>query len=180
MRQLLRWRRRAGAGRAGCTFLAWSLLVIAGCTPWATYPPVEGSVDLSDPDLSPIPELMADAIRYTHTRDGREGEIVFNLPPGTPRSVYQAVIKRLGDGRAMTDPAEVAYHVTEIRVRTLESEVDVIHTRPDDGTPEQMTISFRQNLLTGFRVERVRAWRYPVDVPPPHYLRPVERRADVD
>ncbi len=168
------------AGWAACTLLGWSVLVTAGCTPWATYPPVEGSVDLSDPDLSPIPELMADAIRYTHTRDGREGEIVFNLPPGTPRSVYQAVIKRLGEGRAMTDPAEVAYHVTEIRVRTLESEVDVIHARPDDGTPEQMTIAFRQNLLTGFRVERVRAWRYPVDVPPPHYLRPVERRAEVD
>ena len=188
MRQLLRWRPWPGhvpgqvtvAGWAACTILGWSVLVIAGCTPWATYPPMEGSVGLSDPDLSPIPELMADAIRHIHARDGQEGEIVFNLPYGTPRSVYQAVIKRLGDGRAMTDPAEVAYHVTEIRVRTFESEVDVIHVRPDDGTPEQMTVSFRQNLLTGFRVERVKAWRYPVHVPPPHYLRPVEQRADVD
>jgi hypothetical protein len=171
--------RHISSGRLGSMLVGAiaAAFICAGCTPWATYPPVEGSVDMSSSSLSPIPELMAEAIWYAHARDGRGDEIVFNLPEGTPQDVYGRIQKRLEGGRPMREIDEPAYHVVEVRVRTVDSEVDVIH--PDnDGNPQQITIAFRQNLLTGFRVERVRVWRYHVEAPPPHYRFPEPEEAE--
>lgn len=152
---------------------------LTGCTPWATYPSVEGSVDMSNPELTPIPELMSMAIRETHERDGRDEGIVFNLPPGTPPVVFDRVAFLLGTGRPMEYAGEPAIHVVEVRVRTTDSQVDVIHLNAG-GVPEEMTISFRQNLLRGFHVESVRPWRYRVVMPPPHLVRPEAEPAVAD
>ncbi len=148
----------AGAGLAG------------GCTPWATYPPIEGSAGIHDPSMSPIPDAIAQALRFAQFEDGRDGEIVFNLPAGTPPVVYQQVINRLaGGGRPMRDEGERAYHVTQVRVRTVEAEVDIIR-RDAGGVPREMTVTVDRNLLSGFFVKDVRYWRYNVEEPPPHFM----------
>ena len=72
-------------------------LVVAGCAPFATYPPVQGMVELSGPTIEPIPTLMTESIRYAQRRygDGTEA-FAINLPPQTPTAVYETVIRRLG------------------------------------------------------------------------------------
>ena len=61
------------------------LMLLGGCTMWATYPPIEGAPAIDHPKLSPIPDLMADAIWHAYEEDGQPAPLVFNLPPGTPR-----------------------------------------------------------------------------------------------
>lgn len=152
------------------------VMVMAGCTPWATYPSSPGFVNISDPWIPPIPELMADSIRTVHERDGRgPGDaMVFNLPPNTPDRVYHRVIAHLSNAgssnaRPMRDVTESAYHIIEVRVRAVESEVDLIHVGAA-GVPEEVTLSFQHDILHGQRLVRVRPWRYRVELPPPNYV----------
>jgi hypothetical protein len=154
------------------------LWVIAGCTPWATYPPIEGAIDISRPGLRPIPDLMASSIWHVYDSDGRVGQIVFNLPEFTPASVYDSVIVRLDGAEPMRYPDQQAIHVAEVRVRAMEAEVDVIHLG-EGGVPELITLGFKKNLLDGYRVASERPWRIRVDMPPPHYV-PDEEPPDVE
>ena len=153
------------------TLLLALAFFLCGCTPWATYPPIEGAVDISNPALAPIPELMADAVRYVREQDGEEGEIAINLPEGTPAKVYDAVIERLATARPMQAGEKRAYHVEAVRVRAMDAEVDVIHPG-NGGAPELMTVYFNQNLLEGWQVKWHRRWRLRIEAPEAHYVPP--------
>jgi hypothetical protein len=153
------------------TLLLVLALFLCGCTPWATYPPIEGAVDISNPALAPIPELMTGAVRHVREQDGGEGEIVLNLPEGTPAKVYDAVIERLQTARPMQAGDKGAYHVEAVRVRAMDAEVDVIHPG-NGGAPELMTIYFRQHLLEGWQVKWHRRWRLRIEAPEAHYVPP--------
>lgn len=143
---------------------------LGGCTPMATYPPIEGSFELSGPSTEPIPALMVASIRYVHDKFGGEGgDYAINLPAGTPAKVYDLVIKRLDAGRPMQDPAEPAYHVTAVRVRGWSAEVDIFHPRRD-GFYEFVTLSMQRDILPMYKVTNTRMWRTG-DVPPgPNYV----------
>ncbi|MHC5113151.1 MAG: hypothetical protein ACYTGP_01825 [Planctomycetota bacterium] len=178
------------------TFLAgFAVLVLAvsGCTPWATYPPLEGATGINDPALHPLPDVMGEALWYVHSADVDNksnryggGELVFNLPPGTPSAVYDKVVTKLsGDARPMTDPNEAAYHVVEVRVRATQAEVDVIHPSAT-GAPEMVTVTLRQDGFRGFGTVDMRRWRYQVSAPEPQYpwvaadAPPIVDEADAD
>ena len=155
------------------TLLFAFLIPLAGCTPWATYPPIEGAVSFHNPALEPIPTLMAEAIGHVYLSDERAGELVINLPPDTPAKIYDRVIARLGDGRPMQTDADRAYHVYELRLRANEAEIDVIHPG-NGGAPELLTLSFKQELFKGWQLKRTRRWRLHVEAPPPYYIPPPE------
>ena len=136
----------------GLTAVVWLLV---GCTPWANYPPIEGAAAINNPNVPPIPILMAEAVEWMHENYGAEGdEIVLNLPPNTPATVYDRVIVRLKEGRPMTFGDGRAYHVTNVRVRTVQAEVDVIAPRAD-GVHESTTLYFKNHLAKGWLVERL-------------------------
>jgi hypothetical protein len=144
-----------------------TMIGIGGCTPWATYPPTDGAVSFNNPALEPIPTLMTEAIRRAVDRDEVSGTIYFNLPEDTPESVWSKVAERLGDAKALSDPGQPAYHVTAVRIRTVEAEVDVIRSGPE-VVPQLSTIEFKQQL-GGWKVVSAREWRVRVEAPEPHY-----------
>ncbi|MEI6878233.1 MAG: hypothetical protein WCL33_04250, partial [Planctomycetota bacterium] len=76
-------------------------LVLSGCAATMTYPEYAGAPK-ADPSLQPLPNLMADALKFAHQRTSPEQELVYNLPPTTPVQVWTGVGKRLGIGRPMT------------------------------------------------------------------------------
>jgi hypothetical protein len=134
----------------------------------ATYPTMEGTVDLGSPGVAPIPTLMAESIRFAHDRYNQdEGEIVINLPPKTPPHVYERVLREIGSGRVMRPEDTRAYHVETVRVRGLDGSVDLIYPRGDEF--ELVTIHFRKGLFSPYRVTDTRLWRIHVDVPPAHF-----------
>ncbi len=159
-------------------------LVLTGCASWTTYPPIPGAAQLGRPDYEPGPAVMAEAIRYVNDRHmkeagigdiaRREREIIFNLPEGIPAEVYDKVAKHLGEdvsARPMTEDDRRAIHVTGVRIRAFDSEVDVVYPRPD-GMHEMIMLSMRQNLLNRHRVIGSRLWRIHVTAPPAHYVAP--------
>jgi len=155
-----------------CTVVALaagSLMPFAsGCAPFATYPPVEGSLGIDNPQYEPVPSIMADAIWYTHQRfgDGRDS-FAINLPEGTEPEVYDKVIENLGRGTPMTDPGEWAYHITQIRSRGLQAEADVIYPRA--GAPHGfLTVKMRKAWET-YEVESAKVWNIPTHVPAPNW-----------
>ena len=147
------------------------LITLCGCTPWATYPPIKGAADISNPNLAPIPGLMAAAIRRAHTERGGEDEMVINLPAGASYKVYDKVLEKLEEGRPMTRVGEAAFHVAEVRIRTVDAEVDII-APGSGGVPGLTTYKFKQNVLSGWTIEDKRFWRIHVAIPAPNYVPP--------
>lgn len=148
-------------------------IVTAGCTPWATYPPVEGTVELNDPALSPMPTLMADAISFAREHYAPDHDLVINLPADTAADVYLKVINALGEGRPMTAEDETAFHIQVVRVRGLQAEVEVIYPRMG-RVHELVTIRFRKKVLGRYEIDNTRLWRYEVEAPGAHYIPPPE------
>jgi len=150
---------------------AWSVLAaatIAGCAPFATYPPVEGSTAINNPSYEPVPSIIADAVRYTHNRYGDDREYAINLPANTPAKVYDKVLEKLGESTPMTSPDEWAYHVVAIRSRGLNAEADVVFPR-DNAPPAMVTLHLRKNL-SSYSVQSAKVWNYPVDLPAPNWV----------
>ncbi len=158
-------------------FLAILVLVVlsaGGCSRWATHPPLEGTGASGQTSAVPSPSLMADAIRFAHNHYRGHDEVIINLPEGTPAAVYEMVTDRLGSGRPMMASSERAYHVTEVRVRGLDAQVDLLSPRKD-GYYHFVTISFRQDLLRGYQVASTRLWRIREEPPAPNYRSPPPR-----
>ena len=117
--------------RHGCLVLALAVVVLEGCSPWATYPPVEtrAAQALASPTFEPVPTLMAMAIEYTLAEYLPGKDLPINLPQGADRRVYDAVFARLkGEPlqRPMMQIGEPAIHVKEVRTRAFDVQVDVV------------------------------------------------------
>jgi len=149
------------------------LTALAGCTPWATYPNVKGMTEIGSATTPPVPTLMARAIGYVKDNKAGGADYAINLPPGVPANVYADIKERLGFGNPMISSAELAYHVTEIRLRGLNAEVDVVY--PDINAEFQLvTLYFRNSVMPGWNVVNSRQWAINVNVPGPHYVAPNE------
>jgi len=156
------------------------VLLLGGCAPWVTYPPIEGAAQIGHPRLEPVPSIITESIRFANDRFAKmEGEIVFNLPPGSPAPLYQDVARRLGNARPMKADDERAIHVTEVRVRARDAEADVVYPRPV-GHHEIGTLKLRQTVLHHFKVEQSRLWRIHVDPPAPNFPESIEHDDDHD
>jgi len=158
-------RRRFAFASAACA----ALLAVGGCAPFATYPPVEGSVGIDNPTFAPVPTIIADAVEYVHTRygEGRETYAV-NLPEGAPPRAYEFVLNRLENAEPATSREQWTYHIQQIRSRGLNAEADVIFPR-EDGPPGLITLHMRKSM-SGYRVESTKLWRIPAEAPPPNYV----------
>ena len=154
--------------------LAGGLFAVAGCAPWATYPPVEHTAKLVNPSFEPMPTLMAKAITFVHDEQAAMPELVYNLPSGVPMRTYEIVQKKLAGGRPMQLSDSRAYHVTAVRTRGPEAEVDVIVPRTD-GLHELQTVRFKQKFGKGYQVTSSRQWRLRVEPPMANYQPPIEQ-----
>lgn len=156
--------------RAACVALIGSM-ALGGCVAVATYPPDDGAGSMSGPKTEPIPTLMAEAISYVNHRSRGSGDFAINLPPGTPASVYDTVIRRIGGGHPMEDPDDDrAYHVTKVRLRGRHALVDIFY--PDGDGHRFATVSLEGDLLAGFSATNLRVWHIAAQPPPPYYWRP--------
>ena len=153
------------------------MTAIVGCAPYATYPPHDKTVYLSSPTFAPFPELMARGVRAGQEQFEDPNELILNLPEGSTTVLYETVIDKLGEGQAMTDPEQRAYHVIEVRARGAQASVDVICPR-SDGLYSLMTIDFDHDVIHGYRITNKRVWRIHVDAPPPHYAPPTDKSDD--
>lgn len=145
------------------------LITLAGCTSMGTYPPSPGFDGVVDASVEPVPTLMAKAIRYAQIRYGSVGEdIAINLPPDTPDLVYRLVAQQLGGGHPQFDSDEPAYHIAEVRLKTMAAEVDIFY--PRKGLYHGfVTMNFTRDLFGNYKVKHTRLWRITRNPPEPNY-----------
>ena len=140
-----------------------------GCVSMSAFPPAPGFEGIVDASVEPLPTLMAEAIRYAQIHYGSVGEdVAINLPPGTPGVVYSRVAQQLGGGHAQFDPDEPAYHIVEVRLWTMEAEVDIYYPRKDDYH-DYVTMKFTRDLIGNYKVKHTRLWRISKNPPEPNY-----------
>lgn len=150
------------------------LVGVAGCAPWATYPPVETSAaaKVSKPTYEPVPTVIAAAVRHMRDRHMGGEDVAINLPEGAPAEAYDKVIERLGWGKPMTEPNEKAVHIVEVRTRGFNAQADVIFARPG-GLNQMMTLTMRRATFGGYEVTAVRPWNLrAMATPKPNYVAP--------
>ncbi len=146
--------------------LLWTSICLWSCAPAATYPPTEGTVSMG-PSSPPIPELMAESVRFTNAREGRGEPVVINLPPNTPPNVWEEVLRRLPDARPMLDAGELAYHVQQVRLDGSNAEVDLIYRR--ENFNQLTTVVFEGAPFRPWRALYLKNWRVITESPGPNY-----------
>ena len=157
------------------------ITILSCCSPIATYPPVEVSlaVGFSNASYEPVPTILVTTIKYAHSRYGGMETVVYNLPEGMLGETYDIVTSRVGDSAPLQNEGEPAYHITELRVRGLKAEADIIFPRAGGGY-ETATLYLSKSLSNPWRVSRERIWLIPVvQAPAPHYVF-TEKTAIVD
>ncbi len=153
-----------------CFALLIAVLLTAGCAPWSTYPPTEGSRGVTNGHLQPIPDIMVEALTYAREHNGDGGEMVINLPFLAEPSIYKRVAMRLGDNvRPMTVEGEPAYTIAQVRARGDNAQVDIIYPVKGGGL-ESATYTLKHDFVGGYYVDYARVWRVPVKTPQSNYL----------
>jgi len=151
------------------------------CSPIATYPPVEVStaVSFSNSSYEPVPTILVTTIEYAHNHYGGMETVVYNLPEGMLGETYDIVSARVSDSAPLQNEGEQAYHITELRVRGLRAEADIIFPRAGGGY-ETATLYLSKSFSNPWQVNRERIWLIPVtQAPAPNYVAP-EQTAIVD
>ena len=147
------------------------VVLIAGCTPVATYPPVETDLALtfSNSSNEPVPTIISESLKYAHEHFGGMDTIVFNLPDGVSDETYRIVSDKLGGAVPMKNSEQVSFHIIELRKRPFKAEVDIVFPS-SSGNYEQATIYLASSLIEPWSVTRDRVWLVPVSkLPAPNY-----------
>jgi hypothetical protein len=148
-----------------------SCLLAAGCSPVATYPSVETNTAKAFANAAhePTPTVIVKTLEFAHDRWGGTEEIVFNLPEGVSSGVYDIVAARMDGSRPMASEDEPAFHITELRIRGLTAQADIIFPSTANGLA-RATVYLETTLVDPWRVNRERVWLIPVEsAPPPHW-----------
>ena len=152
-------------------YLLLLIALFSGCTPVATYPPVEIDAALlfSDSSNEPIPTIFAESLRYAHEHFGGMDVIVFNLPETVGVETYELVADKLGGAVPMHNSQQVSFHIIELRKRPFHAEADIIFPSTS-GNYERATLYLSSSLVNPWKVMRDRIWLVPVNkLPSPTY-----------
>lgn len=134
--------------------------MLGGCNMKAAYPQQDGWQQL-DPFLDPVPQVMARALDASHAATDPSVPLVWNLPPGMQKTVWNKVATLLGSGAAaMTKDGERVWSVERVRVNGSFAEVDVLW-RNADGLWQLMTVHLEGAALAPYRVTYLQRWRLP-------------------
>ena len=139
---------------------------IMGCSPIATFPPIEteAATKFADATRKPVPRIMAVVIEYAHDNYGWMDNIVFNLPEGVGYEAYALVNEKLGGAKPMTNDGQLAYHIVQLRVRGFNAEADVVFPTKS-GMFQEVTIRLHTDPF-GTKVTSDRVWAIPIHESP--------------
>ena len=68
--------------------------MLAGCAPYASYPPIENTAAVTDPTFEPVPTVITTAIEWARARESSSNEeptSAFLLPVGTSNKAYEQI-----------------------------------------------------------------------------------------
>ena len=95
-------------------FVAFSLLLLvtlSACTPWATWPRIEGSPSLSTPTYHPIPRLCVLSVGAIREELGDESPLVINQLPGLNEKEAEEFMVNFPGATTLTEAGHVPLDV---------------------------------------------------------------------
>jgi len=143
-----------------------------GCAAWGNYPAIGEDGAINDPNVNPMPSVIAESVRWVVRNYPVEGAYVINLPGGMERKTAERILTMLNDPNARLVAPEnrglPVYHVAKIWVRESRATVDVFRPVRKEGlatTPNRANYQLLSVKLVGgplrpaWRVESApRAW----------------------
>ena len=136
-------------------------LILAGCAPYASYPPVEKTAAVTDLTFEPVPTVITTAIDWARARESgsdADGTLAFSLPVGSMDRAYTKIEDRL-PGAARATPGEPAIGIKSVRVRGFDATVDV--SVPREGrNPMLYTLTLKSMPFEQWKVIGERRWRF--------------------
>ncbi|MAB84003.1 MAG: hypothetical protein CMJ24_11320 [Phycisphaerae bacterium] len=136
-------------------------MLLAGCAPYSSYPPVEETSGLSHPTFEPVPTIIVAAIEWGRSREQgetAEAPLSFVLPRDSSDKTYEKIEKRIeGSERASSDRDGIA--IRSVRIRGFDASVDVSVPR-DRGEPILYTIDLKSKPFQKWEVVAHRRWRF--------------------
>ena len=168
-------RGRLWTGFAACGCLAVAALA-TGCAGYSSYPRLEGSTVLSDPNTMNMQDSMIVALTHVLGRRPITKPFALNLPEGMLPERQEVVVRRIQNENARLLTRQTAdlpmVHVPRVWIRETRAQVDVV--RPVEGLTNadgtQAYEAFTVSLVGGlrpWRVTDVRRWSMAMVTPPP-------------
>ncbi len=112
------------------TGFALIAMTISACAPVATYPDRGDRIVSTDPNLSPMPAVVAEALAHCVLFYPVEGPYIINPPQGQSRKTAIWIRSRLGDDDAYIVERDnthlPVYHVDDVIIRGKHAEVEVL------------------------------------------------------
>ena len=135
--------------------------MLAGCAPYASYPPIENTAAVTDPTFEPVPTVITKSIEWAQARESSsdaEPTSAFLLPVGTSNKAYAEIEERIpGTTRAAVN--ESAIGIKSVRVRGFHASVDV--SVPREGrSPMLYTLTLQSKPFEQWKVIDERRWRF--------------------
>ncbi|MDP6541606.1 MAG: hypothetical protein QGF07_02365 [Phycisphaerales bacterium] len=146
-------------------------IILSNCSPIATYPTIEvdAAVGFSNSSYEPVPTILVATIEYARDHFGGIETVVYNLPKGMVGETYDIVGSRVENSRPMQTVNEPAYHITELRVRGLSAEADIVFPSTTGGC-ESATVYLSKSFTAPWKVNRERIWLIPItEAPLPNF-----------
>lgn len=143
-------------------------LMSLGCQTYVNIPPQKKDTANHNPNGKAVRTVMVEAVRAALADGGITGPVQVMLPANTNKLTYAQVISAIGD-QAVSPFEEDVSGITGVvfakgvRIRGTQAEVDV--ARPiGDGIDQLVTVYLTWKPMSGWRADRVHAWRgVPID-----------------
>jgi hypothetical protein len=136
--------------------------LLTACNPYAyvNVPPQQGDLATHDPNQQMVRDVEVEALRKLLADRPLQPPIALELPTGTTELTTSDVARRAGEGVTPIHEAPDAdsrVQVTQVRIRGLRSEVDVLYPTLA-GLPQLLTVYMSYTPINNWRVDRIADW----------------------
>lgn len=134
---------------------------LTGCVALvASWPAVGDDTAINDPNVSPMPKVIAAGVRESLRRNPPPGNFILNLPEGLEQWRAQRIAAEISPSALIVTsdtPDYPVYHVTRVWVRGDRARVDVVRPLDAPRTWQRDTVHLRHGI-DGWQPEYVKIW----------------------
>lgn len=150
--------------RSVAVALIAAVLLGGGCASSVTFP-ASDTAQGGDPFVTPCCEIMGSALKYAHGQLEPTAPLIWNLPAGTDRLVWEKVGRELpADARCMRGDDATCWSMKQLRLDGSRAQVDVVYRTPQ-GVWQMVTVHFEGAFGATYRPLYLQRWLVPVDPP---------------
>ncbi len=135
-------------------------LPAGGCALVASWPAIGDDTAINDPNVSPMPKVIAAGVRECMYRYPVIGPYVINLPEGLERFRAERIAQEIGPEASIVTASDQnlpIYHVTRVWVRGDRAQVDVVRPLDEPKSWQRVTV-YLHHTFDGWESEFVKLW----------------------